>query len=203
MRLFLAVELPDDVRAAVGAFQQDLKRRLEGSWDRHVRVGWVQPQLMHLTLKFLGETDEQIIEPLRTSIQESIIGYRPSEIPLTRAGAFPRPQQPRVLWIGPDASWERGAEAAHLASLHEAIEDCCELVGIAREGRALSPHLTLARVKEGDRQVGQALARSGVLDQPVSLGLLPVGVVTLMKSDLRPTGPLYSKLWQVRLPATA
>jgi 2'-5' RNA ligase len=201
MRLFLAVDLPSHVRTVVGSFQQDLKRRLERSWNRNVRVGWVEPQLMHLTLKFLGETDEQITEPLRNSIEELMVGYRRARIPLARVGAFPRAQQPRILWIGPETSWEQGADAGNLTSLHHAIDNCCERYGFGKEARPFSPHLTLARVKEGDREVGQALARSGVLDQPVSLGFLPVDAIVLMKSELRPKGPLYSKLWEVRLPS--
>lgn len=203
MRLFLAIELPFELRAAVATFQQELRRRLERTADRGIRVGWVQPDSMHLTLKFLGETDDQLVAPLKTALSESLLGQQPAAVPLTRVGVFPRALQPRVLWIGPAESWERGAEAADLASLHRAVDGCCEVFGLARDTRPFAPHLTLARVKEGERSVGQALLQSGVLDHPLSFGTLPVEGVVLMRSDLRPTGPVYTKLWEVRLPITA
>jgi 2'-5' RNA ligase len=62
----------------------------------------------------------------------------------------------------------------------------------------LSPHLTLARVKEGERHVGQALAKSGVMDRPIASGVLAVESIVLMKSELRPTGSVYTKLWEAR-----
>ncbi|MBX3235158.1 MAG: RNA 2',3'-cyclic phosphodiesterase [Nitrospiraceae bacterium] len=202
MRLFLAIELPAQLKAAVGAFQQELKRRLERNAERGSRVGWVQPDLMHLTLKFLGETDEQVVDQLKADLDESLLGQRRVALPLTRLGVFPRAMQPRVLWIGPAESWEQGAEAAELASLHRLVEARCEALGFEWETRPFAPHLTLARVKEGERSIGQALLRSGVLDHPLSLGILPVDGVVLMKSDLRPGGPVYTRLWDVRLPTT-
>jgi 2'-5' RNA ligase len=118
-------------------------------------------------------------------------------IPLDRLGVFPRPPQPRVLWVGASELWERGEDAARLATLHEAVEACCQSCGFAAEDRPLSPHLTLARIKEGERAVGQALARSGVMDRPVPVGALDVRLIVLMKSELRPTGSVYTKLWEV------
>jgi 2'-5' RNA ligase len=149
-------------------------------------------------MKFLGDTEEHLIEPLREAVERAMAGHGAVHIPVDRLGVFPRLQQPRVLWIGPSEQWEQGDEAKRLTALHRAVEDCCRSFGFAPEGRPLSPHLTLARVKEGERHVGQALAKSGVMDRPISLGLLAVESVVLMKSDLRPTGSLYTKLWKVR-----
>ena len=86
-----------------------------------------------------------------------------------------------------------------MVALHRAIEACCQSLGFASEGKALSPHLTLARVKAGERQVGLALAQSGVLDRPMACGSLAINAIALMKSQLRPTGPVYTKLWETRL----
>ncbi len=146
IRAFLAVELPNDIRTAVGALQQDLKRRLERQLDRHTHVSWVQPASIHLTLKFLGDTDEQLIDPLKTHLAGVLSAHQALSLPLERIGAFPRTNQPRVLWVGPSESWEQGTEAARLAALHRAIEIGCSSFGFAKEERPLSPHLTLARV---------------------------------------------------------
>lgn len=199
IRAFLAVELPSDLREALATIQQDLKRRLERAVDHQTKISWVQPASIHLTLKFLGDMPEASIESLHMAIEQVASAHRAIHIPLERLGAFPRPPQPRVLWTGPSESWEQGEDALRLAALHRAVEDCCQAVGFATEGRPLSPHLTLARIKEGERQVGQALAQSGAMDHPVRIGTLPVGAIVLMKSELRPTGSVYTKLWEVEL----
>jgi 2'-5' RNA ligase len=197
IRAFLAVELSDDLRKQIAQVQQDLKERLSRDLSKGVRISWVQPASIHLTIKFLGETDESLIEAMRTALEQAVRDHRTVLVPLDRLGVFPRLQQARVLWIGASEAWERGEDAGRLAALHQAVEICCHSLGFAPEGRPLSPHLTLARIKEGERHVGQALANSGVLDRPVSLGSFTVGSLALMKSELRPAGPVYTKLWDV------
>ena len=86
-----------------------------------------------------------------------------------------------------------------MAEIHGAIEQSCEGLGFLRETKPFSPHLTLARIKVGERQVGVALAKSGVLDRPISLSSLAVESVMLMKSELKPTGSVYTELWEVKI----
>jgi 2'-5' RNA ligase len=86
-----------------------------------------------------------------------------------------------------------------MTEIYGVIEQACEGVGFVRETKVFSPHLTLARIRLGERYVGIALTQSGVLDRPVSVGSLAVESVVLMKSELRPTGSVYTKLWEVRL----
>jgi 2'-5' RNA ligase len=199
IRAFLAVELGEDLRKRVTQVQQDLKQRLSQEASRDVRISWVQPTSIHLTIKFLGDVDEQLVDPLRAAIEQATKEHRPFSIPLERLGSFPRPQQPRVLWVGASEQWEHGEDAKRLAELHRAVEDCCATFDLAPEGKPLSPHLTLARIKEGERHVGQALAKSGAMDRPLSLGSLVLGSIVLMKSELRPTGSVYTKLWEIAL----
>lgn len=199
IRAFLAVELSQKLRAEVALAQQELKQRFEPEMKRDMRISWVQPAKIHLTIKFLGDVDEQFIEPLR-GVVERTIGSQPSvNMPLERLGAFPRPHSPRVLWVGPSENWERGVEGKRVAQIHRAIEQACEDVGFLRETKPFSPHLTLARIKAGERHVGVALATSGVLDQPLSVGSLAVESVVLVKSELKPTGSVYTRLWEARL----
>jgi 2'-5' RNA ligase len=199
IRTFLAIELGEDLRKRITQVQQDLKQRLSQEASRDVRISWVQPTSIHLTIKFLGDVDEQLVDPLRAAIEQVMKEHRPFTIPLERLGSFPRPQEPRVLWVGASEQWEHGEDANRLAELHRAIEDCCATFDLAPEGRPLSPHLTLARIKEGERHVGQALAKSGAMDRPLSLGSLVLGSIVLMKSELRPTGSVYTKLWEIAL----
>jgi 2'-5' RNA ligase len=143
--------------------------------------------------------DEQAVEPLRGAIETSIERQMAVTVPLERLGVFPHPQAPRVLWVGPSEHWERGEESKRVVEIRDAIEQSCEGVGFLREPKPFSPHLTLARIKMGERHVGVALANSGVLDRPLSLGSLVMDSVVLMQSELKPTGSVYTKLWDVRL----
>ena len=199
IRVFLAVELSHALQAELALVQQELKRRIEPEMKRDMRISWAQPALIHLTLKFLGDMDEQVVDPLLVAVEQAIGRQTAVNVPLDRLGAFPRPQSPRVLWVGPSENWERGAEAKRIAEIHGAIEQACEGLGFLRETKPFSPHLTLARIKVGERQVGVALAKGGVLDRPISLGSLAVESVVLMKSELKPTGSVYTKLWEVKI----
>ncbi len=199
IRAFLAVELTEDLRVKLAGIEQDLKQLFSRECVKNVRVSWVQPSSMHLTVRFLGDIDEQLIEPIREAIQQTITGRRVIHIPLERLGVFPRAQQPRVLWVGPSEAWEKSDIAQRSTSLHQDVEACCRSFGIAADDRPWSPHLTLARVKEGERLVGQVLVKSGVLDRPSGVGSLAVNAIALMQSELRAAGPVYAKLWEVGL----
>ena len=199
IRAFLAVELSQELRAELATVQQEIKRRIEPEMKRDLHISWVRPASIHLTLKFLGDMDEQVIDPLRVALEQAIGSQIAVNVPLERLGAFPRPQSPRVLWIGPSEYWEKGAEAKRIAEIHGAIEQACEDLNFLRETKPFSPHLTLARIKVGERQVGVALAKGGVLDRPLSLDSLAVESVVLMKSELKPNGSVYTRLWDVRL----
>ena len=199
IRSFLAIEIGEDQRREVARLQQLLKQELHNDPGRRSRIQWVLPANVHLTLKFLGNTGEQSVEPLREAISRCTAAHHAIHIPLERLGVFPRLQQPRVFWVGPSERWEQGEDSTRLTTLHQAVEECCRSFGFPLEGRPLSPHLTLARIKEGERHTGQALAQSGVLDRSVEAGMLPIEAMVLMKSELRPTGSVYTKLWEVTL----
>lgn len=197
IRTFLAVDLSDDLRHQIRLVQQDLRQRLGRESSEDIRISWVQPSSIHLTIKFLGDTDEEFIESIQEALRRVISGFERITMPIERLGVYPRLHQPRVLWVGPSERWEQGDDAKRLTALHHSVEECCRSFGFAAEGRPLSPHLTLARVKEGERHVGQALAKSDVMDRPISLGLLTMESIVLMKSELRPGGAVYTKLWEV------
>lgn len=196
IRAFLAVELTDDLRSRLVEVQQDLKQRLSRGISTGVRISWVRTDSIHLTIKFLGDMEESAIEPLRAAVAQGMTGTRAISLPLERLGVFPRLQQPRVIWAGPSDAWEQEEESGLLAALHRSVEEICHSLGFAREGRPLSPHLTLARVKEGGRDVGRLLGQQGVLDRPLTMGSMSLQSIALIKSDLRPTGPVYTKLWE-------
>jgi 2'-5' RNA ligase len=199
IRAFLAVELSQELRGAVASFQNDLKRRLQIETSKEARILWVQPVSIHLTIKFFGDIDEQLVASLGETVAQAVGSFQPVVVPVERLGAFPRPQAPRVLWAGPSQKWEQGDEAQRLRAIHRSIEQACENRGFPREAKQFNPHLTLARIKEGERHVGNAFMRSGVMDRPVTLGSLAIDSVLLLKSDLRPTGSVYTKMWEVKV----
>ena len=201
IRAFLAVQLSEPLRATLAGIQSDLKRRMTYDLSREVSMSWVRPASMHLTVKFLGDIDEGLVTPLHDAIADSLRQHPAMQIPLDGLGVFPRLQQPRVLWIGPSEQWEQSEEAMKLQKIHRSIEVCCGLLNLAPDTRPLSAHLTLARIKAGHHRAGQALARSGVMDRPVALNSLPVDAITLMRSELKPTGSVYTALWECRLKA--
>ena len=199
IRTFLAVELSEPLRTHLATIQADLKQRMANALTRNVSISWVRPASLHVTVKFLGDIDEGLVLPLKEAITELLSAHRPISVPVTRLGVFPRPQQPRVLWAGPSEQWERGEDAARLAALHRAIDACCGSLNLATDSRPLSAHLTLARVKAGERVFGQVLAQSGVMDRAFTCESLDINAIALMKSDLKPSGSVYTRLWDVRM----
>ena len=197
IRTFLAVELSEDLRKQIAVVQQDLQSRLGDESSKAVRIAWVQPASIHLTMRFLGETDEQLVDPIREAMATVRRSHPTIHIPLERLQAFPNLRQPRVLWVGPSEPWLKSAAAKQLTSLHREIESCCRSLGFVTEDKPFTPHLTVARIKAGDREIGQRLAQSGACDQALSVGVITVGPLVLMKSKLRPTGPVYTKMWEV------
>jgi RNA 2',3'-cyclic 3'-phosphodiesterase len=197
IRTFLAVEASDHVRTGISQIQHDLKERLAAHLSKEIRITWGQPNSFHLTLRFLGDTDKQLLDPMREAIAIVRQSHPTIQVPIDRLQAFPTLQKPRVLWVGPSDQWLKSEAAKQLAALHRDIEACCRSFGFLLDDKPFSPHLTLARIKTGERQVGPLLTQSGVCEQPISLGSVVVGPVVLMKSHLRPTGPVYTKLWEV------
>ncbi|MEK7760859.1 MAG: RNA 2',3'-cyclic phosphodiesterase, partial [Nitrospirota bacterium] len=131
IRAFLAVELSEDVRAQITRIQQDLKSQFTREMPRAVHISWVHPASIHLTIKFLGDTDEQIIEPLREALAVVFKDQCAMSIPLERLGAFPSSQAPRVLWVGAAERWGQSDGAKRLIGLHQAVEGSCESLGFA------------------------------------------------------------------------
>ncbi|MBM4139808.1 MAG: RNA 2',3'-cyclic phosphodiesterase [Nitrospira sp.] len=197
IRTFLAVELSEELRRQIALVQQDLQPRFDGEPLKAVRIAWVQPSFIHLTMRFLGDTDEQLLDPIREAIATVRRSHPGMQIPLERLQAFPNLRQPRVLWVGPSEAWLKSNAAKQLMTLHRDIESCCRSLGFVTEDKPFTPHLTMARIKVGDRAVGQRLAQSGACDRALSVGVITVGPLVLMKSKLRPSGPVYTKLWEV------
>lgn len=192
-RAFVAVELDEALKRAIGQTQARTRDRLLRRLATDVRIQWVRPDSMHLTLKFLGDTLETGIEAMRDALVATIATVPGFSVEIGGLGVFPDLRAPRVIWIG------LHDPSGVLSRLVAEVEAALEGLGVPREHRPFNPHLTLARIKDRSREVGQALAASGAMEAEGAVGTLSVGSVSLMRSDLQPSGSVYTKLWSVPL----
>lgn len=181
MRLFVALELPPAVRAALGEVSSRLRPRPAAA-GRGLR--WTDPAGIHLTLKFIGEIEAAAVEAIRGALA-GIRAENPVEVAFRGLGWFPNARHPRVLWAGVEAG-------SALAELAGEIERVLEPLGIARETRKFEPHLTLARIKseEGLDELRREAERLGAPE----FGRAAYSEFDLMESRLRPQGAVYTRV---------
>ena len=191
LRLFVAIELPEVVLDALRGIQDQLKGRAGAELVR-----WVEPEGIHLTVKFLGDTREELLPQLEAGIGEACSGVGPIALRLGRAGAFPSPRRPRVIWVGLEPA--EGDDS--LSRLQERIEVFSERLGFRREERPFTPHLTLGRLRE-ERTAGAASQAARLLAEPPEVPPLSFTAqgVSLMRSTLRPAGAVYTRVLRVPL----
>ena len=177
MRLFVALDIPEDVRAAIAAVAAKLRRVCE-----HAR--WVRIEGAHVTLKFIGEVPAEEIEQIKTALANvSFPGTL--RIFFRGIGFFPNERRPSVLWAGVEACPE-------LRTLTASMENSLEPLGIARERREFSPHLTLARFKSPDKLEGLRAAVAAAA--PLEFGHAVANEFHLYQSILKPGGAEYTRL---------
>lgn len=177
IRTFLAVNLSVPTIRAVTEAQGELRQAV----GRSLRVAWVAPANLHLTVKFLGQTEAEVAEAVGDVLARGLAAHRPFELKALGAGAFPDEHRPRVLWVG------LRDESGALKALQDDVEQWMEALGFAREARPFAPHLTLGRVKEGHGSVAEALAPF----RETVFGTSTIRDVTLYESRLRAKGAEY------------
>ncbi|MBM4464248.1 MAG: RNA 2',3'-cyclic phosphodiesterase [Chloroflexi bacterium] len=189
VRTFIAIELDEKIKAGLTELQEQLKVRVpQGS------VRWVGPEGIHLTLKFLGNVPANRIEQIERAIAQACAGFSSFPFSVGGLGCFPDARRPRVVWVG--VQEERGT----LKRLQKVIEDGMEKLGFAPEGRGFQAHLTLGRTQRRAsssdvRRLGQVVEETDIGE----LGQMEARAVSLIKSDLRPTGAVYTRLAEVKL----
>jgi len=185
LRAFIAIDLPEDVRSKTQELVRDLAAVSEG-------VKWVEPEKLHLTLKFLGDVDENETYHICQAMSRAVAAIEPFDIQSLGAGAFPKIERPRTLWIGV------GAGSDELIALQAAIDDAMADLGYARDPKRFLPHLTLGRVKKPGRwlsDVSRMIGERAAFDA----GMSPVREVVLYSSELTSEGPLYSPIGRSEL----
>jgi 2'-5' RNA ligase len=194
VRVFVALDILEEVRAAIGALIEKLRPTsdniLAGSKRSPNPARWVRIEGIHVTLKFIGEVPPEKIEPIKASLSQ-IDSPENIALKLRGVGFFPNERQPRVLWAGIEADAQLGALAA-------AVETSLEPLGIPKEQRIFSPHLTLARFDTArskpsasafDR-LHEAISKAG----PLEFGSSIVSEFHLYQSILKRGGAEYTRL---------
>lgn len=184
MRLFAAVPLPAPAQAEAA---EVLRKLRSAGWP----VRWVQEGATHLTLKFYGEVLADRLEVVAEAVSHAVRGAEPMALRFTEIGAFPDFRRPRVLWLGLEAP-------PALELLKDRIERASEAIGFAPEGVPFRSHVTLGRLRDGQRIPPGAIEHCGVA--PAGESFL-VREVVLYESVLTPAGPRYSPRLTVELGA--
>ena len=185
VRSFIAVHIPDAVRRDISILIGGLRSCGDGE-----DVKWVRPESLHLTLKFLGDVEQERIGAAAGAIERSVSAQPAFDLTLGGTGAFPNPRRPSVLWIGV----RKGAEP--LASLAGAVETGLAGLGFEREKRPFSAHLTLGRIRSPGNagKIVERMTAAGFECDPFR-----IHAVHVMKSDLQRSGAVYTTLRTLKL----
>ena len=175
MRLFIAVDLPTEIRKALGDIEQDLRPLTDSA-------RWVSPESIHITLKFLGEVPDKRLEDINTALTG--LSWKPFTITVRGVGFFPGTRSPRVFWAG--------MEAPTMKELAEELDSRMEALGFDKEKRAFRPHITLARAR--DTRISSSLVTGSSQYEEHDFGAFTADRVFLFKSTLKPSGAVYEKL---------
>jgi RNA 2',3'-cyclic 3'-phosphodiesterase len=184
IRAFLAIELPEALRAGLAQVQGELKRS-------RADVRWVTPGNIHLTLKFFGNVPDDEIGSLAQAARDAAAETAPLQLQATGAGAFPSPNAPRVVWLG------LGGDLVPLTQLFYRLEKAYATLGYPPEGRAFNPHLTLGRVESPANR--DKLAKMLEKMPPVDWPPFEVKELILFQSVLSPQGSKYTPLQVIPL----
>jgi 2'-5' RNA ligase len=188
IRAFIAVELPKDLKKELAALEMLLKNNGPSV------VKWVDPDSIHITLKFLGEISTDKVEKLIQAMDEAVKGTAPFQLEVRKLGAFPAPDRPQVIWVGVKG------EVDKITRLQQSIEASCERLGFSRENRAFTPHLTLGRVRDEARpNERQRLGKQLMETSFTSLHNVEVTEINLLKSQLTPAGAIHTIIGTVKL----
>jgi 2'-5' RNA ligase len=188
IRAFLAIDLSVEIQHRLDEVAHSLKTQLT-----NIPIRWVAGSNIHLTLKFLGDVSLSNLKILTDMIQTEISGHHQFDISVGGLGAYPNLRQPRIIWVGVEAPPE-------LAAIQNGIEATTDHLGYSREERAFSPHLTLGRVSRNvNSQDVKAISKALEATKIGFLGATCVEKVHLYRSDLQPTGAVYTQIFSSTL----
>jgi len=188
IRSFIAIELPDGLKLELSSLQAML-RQPDDRW-----VKWVNPQGIHLTLKFLGNIPADKISPVSVAMEAAVNGIPPFNLEVSNLGAFPNLRQVQIIWVGVSGETEL------LRKLQQRLDSQLKPLGFNPEKRGFTAHLTLGRLRnqapaDERLKLGQLITTA----EFVSTHVIEVKAINLMKSQLTREGAIYSRAASVSL----
>lgn len=190
MRAFIAVELPEEIKSYLAQIETKLK-------SSKADVSWVSPANIHLTLKFLGEIDEVKLNRLIPIIEQTCADNGQFPANLSSFGAFPSTNSPRVVWAGAGKGNDR------FKKIVSELEEKIEKIGVDKETRPFSAHITIGRVRSGLNREKLIAALNALINEPkTGFPEFMVTKLTLFKSTLSSKGPSYTALKEANLKTT-
>ena len=188
IRAFIAVNLSQEILERIDQVSNELRSSL-----KDIPIRWVPIENIHLTLKFLGNVSTANLEILKDILGKVVSNHHECDISVGGIGAFPKPHNPRVIWIGMEVPQE-------LVSLQKNIEIETARLGYSREHRPFSPHLTFGRVsRNASTQDVHAIADLLETYKVGFLGAARLKTVYLFRSDLKPDGAVYTPIFSAAL----
>lgn len=188
LRAFLAAELPPNLQDAIQTATAGLRSTLGAELVR-----WVAAQNVHLTLKFLGDVSPASLDLIKHMLETEAEKHEAFDAAIVGFGCYPNARRPRILWVGLEAP-------TSLNSLHHDLNAAAARLGYPAEDRDFSPHLTIGRVRQNATATELQRIRADVEHlQLGNLGSTRIEAIHLFKSDLLPSGSVYTKLFTARL----
>ena len=179
IRTFIAIELPEKIIYTISKVQEEIK-------SYGLKIRWVRPENIHLTLKFLGDIQEADTEKVARAVSESVTGYHPISIAVKGIGVFPGIKRPRVIWLGISKQLDL------LTGLQKTLDEKLEAIGFPKEKRPFRGHLTMGRLKDkiDPKRLNDVLKEFNKFES----GYFIADRIILYKSELKPKGAVYTKL---------
>lgn len=182
-RGFIAVKISKEVEGSIGRYQESLRRT-------GFECKWVKPSNIHLTLSFLGNVENDTAIEIMDLLKTSLAGYGAFNVKASSVGVFPNVKRPSVLWVGL-------SNVEELRRLKNIVENSVSRFGFKPEERDFKPHLTIGRFKA---RCDQAMLEKIIdRDRNKEFGEFSVDRVIFFRSDLKPTGPVYSEVASIAL----
>ncbi len=187
MRLFIAIDIDERNRVALGNLQQQLQNGVD---IKKSGVKWVRPENIHLTLKFLGEVKDEKVAEICNIVKDVVSRHKSFELDIESVGHFGG-RSARILWVG------AGKGRENLLQLQKDLEQQLASAGWPAEKRAYSGHLTLCRVR--NPKAGFKLVQIVEQYKDFKVGIMPADSVLVYQSELTPAGPIYTVLGEYKM----
>ncbi|MDO8885430.1 RNA 2',3'-cyclic phosphodiesterase [Candidatus Oleimmundimicrobium sp.] len=183
LRLFVALELPSHLKHEMAWFKNETHKEIKD-------VKWVSEENLHITLKFLGNCEEELLPEIESGLKNSLKKFSPFDFYINGLGVFPSIKRARVLWVGIKSGGE------NIVKLQQAIEENFAKIGFAKDEKIFFPHITFARLKNlyNVEKFFEKIEAKGFSESRVE-----VSNISLLRSSLMSQGPVYEKILELKL----